>query len=159
MQDTTDQLLAATRALHEVVETLSRRLSETTGRSISDALALRAIEAGARHLSELADHTSQHASSASRLVDRLVADGLVDRNVDPNDRRALHLQLTPAGADELARLRDQLAAFLDAVAAELGQQDARPVADALDRFVAAAERTLQATAPGPEAARPVGRVR
>jgi DNA-binding MarR family transcriptional regulator len=44
-------------------------------------------------------------SHASLLVDRLVARGLVDRKVNPENRRAHILTLTPAGEKAFARSR------------------------------------------------------
>ncbi|AXE37454.1 MarR family winged helix-turn-helix transcriptional regulator [Acidipropionibacterium virtanenii] len=38
-----------------------------------------------------------HASTGSRLVDRLVSKGLVDRRTDPQDRRSNTLSITPEG--------------------------------------------------------------
>jgi DNA-binding MarR family transcriptional regulator len=51
----------------------------------------------------------------TKLVARLVADGLVRRHVPPADRRSIHLTLTPAGQAHLDRHRGT---FLDVHAAE-----------------------------------------
>src|SRR2546421_8035949 len=48
-------------------------------------------------LSELADAAHIHLSKASRLCDRMVTMGLLNRADDPTDRRQLMLTLTPAG--------------------------------------------------------------
>lgn len=48
-------------------------------------------------LSELADAARLHLSTASRLCDRMVEDGLLDRRDDPANRRALNLRLTAKG--------------------------------------------------------------
>lgn len=50
-------------------------------------------------------------NSPSRLVDRLVAQGLVQRDTDPNDRRYLALSLTPEGkalTKHIATVEDHL---------------------------------------------------
>lgn len=50
-------------------------------------------------------------SSPSRLVDRLVARGLIERRVDPDDRRFVTLALTPEGremADRTAVAEERL---------------------------------------------------
>jgi DNA-binding MarR family transcriptional regulator len=61
-------------------------------------------------------------STTSRLVDRLVAAGLVDRKPSPQTRREISLALTPAGRGRLQRYdRLRLAearASLDAVPPE-----------------------------------------
>jgi MarR family 2-MHQ and catechol resistance regulon transcriptional repressor len=60
-----------------------QRLSTDSGRSLTDI--------GAELLCV--------KSTITRLVDRLEADGLVQRTPDPDDRRAQRLLLTPRGVD------------------------------------------------------------
>lgn len=66
-----------------------------------DLTQLRALVAVASRrsvsLGELADATRMHLSTASRLCDRLVNAGLMDRTDDPSNRRQLVLTLTDAG--------------------------------------------------------------
>src|SRR5699024_6360038 len=50
-------------------------------------------------LSELRDGVLLSQPALSRLVERLVERGLVTRTVDPRDRRAVGIALTPAGVD------------------------------------------------------------
>lgn len=52
---------------------------------------------GSARMSDLADGALLSLSGLSRLVDRLVAMGLVERTQCPNDRRSSLAQLTPAG--------------------------------------------------------------
>lgn len=52
---------------------------------------------GSVSLGELAAATNIHLTRASRLCDRLVANGLINRADDPADRRQLMLTLTPGG--------------------------------------------------------------
>jgi len=52
---------------------------------------------GSVSLSELAAATNIHLTRASRLCDRLVASGLINRADDPSNRRQLTLTLTPEG--------------------------------------------------------------
>jgi DNA-binding MarR family transcriptional regulator len=67
----------------------------------------------------------------SRLVDRLVGAGLVERAIAHDDRRHVRLRLTGAGRAAEAAVRDvedRLYAFVDAATADL---DMRPVIEAL----------------------------
>jgi DNA-binding MarR family transcriptional regulator len=62
----------------------------------------------------------ESGSSPSRLVDRLVAAGLVMRQVDDVDRRHIRLSLTPEGtrvAGEIATIENDLHAAIDAMSA------------------------------------------
>jgi len=53
-------------------------------------------------LSELADRSSCVRSNITQLVDRLEAEGLVERVADGDDRRIIRARLTSAGADRHA---------------------------------------------------------
>ena len=46
------------------------------------------------------------------MVDRLCADGLVERSADPNDRRVVNVALTQGGQDFLVRHKDEVAKFI-----------------------------------------------
>ena len=67
---------------------------------------------GSVSLAELADAAHLHMSTASRMCDRLVAVGLIDRTDDPHNRRQLVLTLTRKGnrlvADVMNRRRAKL---------------------------------------------------
>jgi DNA-binding MarR family transcriptional regulator len=77
-------------------------------------------------MSELADALLLSRSGATRLVDRLVADGMVERVTCETDRRGQWASLTDAGYQRLRRatpthLRGVAAHFLDRLSAdELG---------------------------------------
>ena len=58
---------------------------------------------GRLRMAELADRVVLSASGVTHLVTRLERDGLVQRIVDPNDRRSFFAALTPTGRQ---RLRD-----------------------------------------------------
>jgi DNA-binding MarR family transcriptional regulator len=82
------------------------------GLSMAKLLALKAIaDAGeSLPLGQLAEHLSCVKSNVTQLVDRLEADGLVERKPDPRDRRTRLAVLTPAGrkaAKEGTRLQQQ----------------------------------------------------
>lgn len=77
---------------------------------------------GPQKLTALAERIAAIPSSATRLCDRLVAAGLVARELDHADRRVVTLSLTRDGQrllDDLAqRRREALAPVLGAMAAE-----------------------------------------
>jgi DNA-binding MarR family transcriptional regulator len=54
-------------------------------------------------LGQLAERLACVKSNVTQLVDRLVADGLVNREADPNDRRSRLAILTDAGRKAYAR--------------------------------------------------------
>ena len=88
-------MLHASSVLEGRVET---RLSDV-GLSLAKLAALhRLTEAGeSLPLGQLADRLKCVKSNVTQLVDRLEADGLVNRTADPNDRRSRIAVLTDAG--------------------------------------------------------------
>lgn len=93
-------------AYHQVIRTLDRELREEHDLPLAayDAL-LRLARAPDRALrmSELADRVMLSPSGLTRLVDRLVAKGLVERRVDPSDGRVALASLTDEGLRHLRR--------------------------------------------------------
>jgi len=58
--------------------------------------------------SELAEALDLQPITLTRLVDRLCANGLIERRADPNDRRAKQLYLTPAARPLIDRIADRV---------------------------------------------------
>ncbi len=81
-----------------------------------------------RSMGEIAERTGVAAPTATRVVNRLVADELAQRRIDPADRRRVVVHVAPRGREVVARitnrltesrrteLRDLLVALADAVA-------------------------------------------
>ncbi|MEV5704944.1 MarR family transcriptional regulator [Actinoallomurus sp. NPDC052274] len=70
----------------------------------------------------LADHLTVNPSTAMRMVERLVAAGLIDRRINPASRREVLLRLTEDGRrlveEVTARRREELAAIVTAMPAD-----------------------------------------
>jgi DNA-binding MarR family transcriptional regulator len=82
------------------------------------------VAAAAREL-HLADN------SVSTLVNQLLASGMLRRETDPDDRRAVRLELTSAAQRHMADWRDRRARMVGARIAELSQEDQAAIAAAL----------------------------
>jgi DNA-binding MarR family transcriptional regulator len=95
---------------------------------------------GTSTVSQLADRLRIGRSAASLLVDRMVADGLVERTEDSEDRRRTMLRLSRRGEELIARLRqgreerNPLPAWL----AKLSDQDLRALVQGLRALAAVA---------------------
>jgi DNA-binding MarR family transcriptional regulator len=63
------------------------------------------LERGSLSMSELAVARNVALNTATSLVDRLVAAGLVGRHGDPSDRRVVRVAITPKGRTLVERLR------------------------------------------------------
>jgi DNA-binding MarR family transcriptional regulator len=137
--DVTDQeidaLLTACRALVAIAVHSVSAVSEDV-----DLVQLRILvviaSRGWASLGEVAEATTITPSKASRTCDRLVANRLVTRDDDPNDRRSLKLTLTRAGQQVVRRVnearRDAIAPMLAAMPASRRSALVR----ALDEFTA-----------------------
>jgi DNA-binding MarR family transcriptional regulator len=100
----------------QVRRQLERELQaeQSMGLAEYELLLVLAYASGRRlRMSELADGLALSRSGATRLTDRLEADGLVRRTSCDTDRRGSWAELTPAG---LSRLRDASPTHLRGVA-------------------------------------------
>ncbi len=118
-QRISDARLGAWRSFLHAHARLTRRLDEELraehGLSLAeyDALLQLATEPGRRlRMSILADRVLLSRSGITRLVDRLVADGMVERSACSTDARGAEAALTRAG---LERLRGASRTHLDGV--------------------------------------------
>jgi DNA-binding MarR family transcriptional regulator len=82
------------------------------------------VAAAAREL-HLADN------SVSTLVNQLLGAGMLHRETDPDDRRAVRLKLTPAAQRHMAAWRDRRARMVGARIDELPGEDRAAIAAAL----------------------------
>jgi len=72
-------------------------------------------------------------SDTSRIVDRLLAKGLVKKNTCPNDKRLVDVSITEKGKKLLERL-DLLAPDMDALFNNLSDAEARQLNKLLDKI-------------------------
>lgn len=119
--------------LHSAAIHLLRRLrveDEALGISAPRLSALSVLVfAGPKRIGELARLEQVEPPTMTKLVDALVRDGLVVRERDPDDARAVRVRATPTGARTLRRgrarrvetLRARLATLSPAELAALGE--------------------------------------
>lgn len=65
--------------------------------TFSQFIAIKKLANGIASVTELARAADLNPGAMTRLLDKLEARGLLVREADPNDRRALHIHLTDAG--------------------------------------------------------------
>jgi DNA-binding MarR family transcriptional regulator len=70
--------------------------------TLPEIVVLRLVARRPCNVAEIAQCIALSPSAASRAVDRLVEDGLIDRREDPDDRRNKRLTLTSAGAARIS---------------------------------------------------------
>jgi MarR family 2-MHQ and catechol resistance regulon transcriptional repressor len=96
------------------------------------------VERGERTLNELAAELFLDKSTASRVVDALVAKGYVTRTPHPRDRRAVQLMPTAEGRELFARIDAELLAELRGVTAAFPPEIRHAMHEMLVRFLRAA---------------------
>ena len=92
-------------AFLDAADVLYERISDGLGRvGLSygkyEVLKMLADARGAVTLGTLAEGASCARSNITQIVDRLESEGLVRRVDDPDDRRSVRAELTPAGAEK-----------------------------------------------------------
>ena len=88
-------------------------------------------------LSELAASANLHLTRASRLCDRLVAEGLILRSEDPTNRRQLMLTLTADGEQVVRTVMEHRRAAIKPILARLPKQRRAELVSVLEEFAAA----------------------
>jgi DNA-binding MarR family transcriptional regulator len=88
-------------------------------------------------VADIADALSITRGGASKLVERIRADGLCERRANPDDGRSWFFVLTPAGVEALARAR---AAFDAALDRRLGDRLGPTEVDQAERLLRALRR-------------------
>ena len=125
------RVLKATRAVEsEVRDNLRRDFSTTLPRF--DMMAALTQYSDGLKMSELSGVLKVSNGNVTGIVDRLVEDGHAVREKVPGDRRASRVVLTDKGRAEFARQADAHEAWIDAIFANVGPQDAVNIAETLD---------------------------
>lgn len=111
-------LLDAARA----IEARAEGVLAEVGLSLAKLGALRHLVLAAEPLtlSQLAERHCCGKSNITQLVDRLEAEGYVERESDPDDRRTIRAAVTPAGRAVYERASAQLAEFERTIDEQLG---------------------------------------
>jgi DNA-binding MarR family transcriptional regulator len=131
-----------TRQILEALSAVTRQLARATGgpddgppMTSTQRLALfETAVSGPLRLSELADRMGVTAPTASRAVDGLVDLGLLMRQTDSDDRRAVQIDLTPPGRKRVEERKALAAAAIAPSVAALPAKDRAQLAALLTRL-------------------------
>jgi DNA-binding MarR family transcriptional regulator len=89
---------------------------------------------------ELAAAIGLDRTATTRYASRLQAAGLLDRVSDDQDRRAIRLELTPAGHEAIATMRRALSEVFDDMLSTWTRGEAEQFATSLERFTTMLEQ-------------------
>jgi DNA-binding MarR family transcriptional regulator len=99
------------------------------------------LEDGPMRLNDLAVRMGTSPPTASRAVDALAEAGLVVRLTDPDDRRALRIELTPDGRARVDLRKEQVADAFRPAAAGMPVEERERLAVLLARLAGELSRT------------------
>ncbi|WP_406442391.1 MarR family transcriptional regulator [Streptomyces sp. NBC_00631] len=111
---------------------------------------------GATKLVVLADLLQVAPSTAMRMVDRLIAAGLADRQTNPDNRRETLLQLTEEGRRTVEDVTARRRAEIAAIVARLGPTQRLALIEALGAFNRAGGEPPATLAAGDQEPHPLG---
>ncbi|MGH3376701.1 MAG: MarR family winged helix-turn-helix transcriptional regulator [Actinoallomurus sp.] len=126
-----DELMTVNAAMRRLVR---RRLREEVPPRLRPAeVELMGVVGGHPGISVAAAARELHLAdnSVSTLVKQLLAAGMLRRETDPDDRRAVRLELTPAAQRHMANWRERRARLVGARIDELPVEDRAAIAAAL----------------------------
>ena len=133
-------------ALFGLLLETNARLERQLGAALEDAMGLplpwfevllrvHRAEGGYLSMSALAAQTVYSSGGTTRLVDRIEAQGLVERGTCPSDRRAVHVRLTPSGERTLLEAFEVHARHLDElVTSKLTEEERHDLESALRKL-------------------------
>lgn len=116
------------------------RFARSTGLSMPQiSIMMQLNYRGACGMSEISERFEVSPAAASQLVDKLVQNGFIAREEDPNDRRAKMLNLTDKGRDFIQQGVEERYRWVDQLAEQLTDEERVQVSEALDIMRRAAE--------------------
>lgn len=138
--DLLDALIEALPKWQVLVVQFNERVARQLGVAASDLQCLFVLSThGPRSPGFIAEQIGLTTGSASRMVDRLLAAGLVTRETDTLDRRRVIVTVTPQA---LARVAEHYSPLNDQLRAQLTRLPERSLTDMLN-FVRDAEATTR----------------
>ncbi len=109
------------------------------GYNPSEFKVLATIEHGAnKHqtemkVSEISQQLKVTPPTVTQIINTLEKDGLVERTIDPNDRRAVKIKLTPKGLKAAQKAREAFTETFLGLIDYLGEEESEQLADLLSK--------------------------
>ncbi len=97
---------------------------------------------GPLSMSAIAQELSYSKQNLTKIVDRLVKEGLVDRSPDTSDRRVLNIEMTEKGRQFMADRRERMRARLVEDLSHLSDEELEELMDTFERVRGALPKLL-----------------
>lgn len=85
-------------------------------------------------MSELKDGLLEKAPNATRLTDKMLAKGLIERNRSEADRRVVFVRISTVGLELFGSINQKESSIQFALDNQISQEDARRVSEVLDKL-------------------------
>lgn len=85
-------------------------------------------------MSDVRDGLMERSPNATRLADKLLSKGLIERKASETDRRVVHVRISKAGKKLFEEINKQESKIQKALDGNISDKEARQVSDILDRF-------------------------
>jgi DNA-binding MarR family transcriptional regulator len=132
VEEVTDAVLMASRAL---VAIASRSLADAGTVTVAQYRALVVLQSrGPQSAQQLAAELGVAASTVTRMCDRLVAKGLIERDAVAENRREVRLMATPAGAEIVGAVSRRRRRELRRIVSAMPERDRASLVRALETF-------------------------
>jgi DNA-binding MarR family transcriptional regulator len=102
--------------------------------SLSQVFALQELEKATLSISELAEKLMLERSSVSRLVDILVKETFVHRELNEQNRREVQLLLTDKGKRTLTKVWEQSIAFYQSFLQDVSESEQQQILNSFKKF-------------------------
>lgn len=127
-----------------LLEQAQKRVSRDFDRALADVGATgeqwrvldKLADEGGRPIGELAQLLGIHPPTMTKLVDRMVATGLVQRIADEADSRRVLIYITDVGLHLFAQLAEKAAVFQQKLSSRLGANEATQLTQLLGSLAA-----------------------
>ncbi len=91
-------------------------------------------EGGWTAMSDVKDGLLEKAPNATRLADKLLGKGLIDRKGSETDRRVVYIKITKSGSSLMEEINQMESTIQKALNKNLTIKDAKYVSEVLDKF-------------------------
>lgn len=107
-------------------------LERSYGLNLKDYAVLASIDRGIHYPTELAESLDWSKDNVTRLINKLLATGLIERAIDREDSRRIRLELTKKGHEQRSAIRTTIETTIEPILAGLGKKQSEQLITSLE---------------------------